>query len=193
MAELGKEFWLLTKNLNKCRERWYITVANIRWCVTSREQHLPMLKNSSWYQALMSVQADSQGRSSSPDLVTVFCCSFSDVWICTVPKVYGIIQLGLPWAREIMLVSTISFWNWHFYCSLDAKPLAKKELSWWCVVTLFRDSHHTHVPMMIVCRFLSVMVSADSIFPQNWLLLNIALVNWFAGMFGARNSDHTRE
>jgi len=49
-----------------------------------------MLKNSSWYQALMSVQADSQGRSSSPDLVTVFCCSFSDVWICTVPKVYGI-------------------------------------------------------------------------------------------------------
>jgi len=47
--------------------------------------------------------------------------------------------------------------------------------------------------MMIVCRFLSVMVSADSIFPQNWLLLNIALVNWFAGMFGARNSDHTRE
>lgn len=125
-----------------------------------------MLKNSTWYEALMSVQADSQCRSSSPYLVTVFCCSFLDVWIYIVPAVYDIIQLGLPWAREIMLVSTVSFWNWHFYCSLDTKPLAKKELSWWCVLSLFRDAHHIHVPVMIVCHFLSEMVPADSIYSK---------------------------
>lgn len=32
-----------------------------------------------------------------------------------------------------------------------------------------------------------VMVSADSIFTQNSRLLSIALVNWFAGIFGASN------
>lgn len=157
--------------------------------MTSRWQDFSMLKNSTWYQALMSVQADSQCRSSSPALVMVFCCSSLDVWRCIAPAVYDVIQLGLPWARKIMLISTVSFWNWHFYCSLDTKPLAKKELSWWYVGSPFRDAHHAHVPVMLVM----VMVSADSIFTQNSRLLSIALVNWFAGIFGASNSNHIGE
>lgn len=38
---------------------------------------------------------------------------------------------------------------------------------------------------MVVCNFLSVMACADSVFTQNWLLVNISLVNWFAGILGA--------
>lgn len=37
------------------------------------------------------------------------------------------------------------------------------------------------------------MVSADFIFTHNRLLLSIALVNWFASIFGASNSNHTGE
>lgn len=46
---------------------------------------------------------------------------------------------------------------------------------------------------MMVCHFLSVMVSVDSIFTQNWPLLSIILVNWFAGIYGASSSNHFGE
>lgn len=83
----------------------------------------------------MSVQADFQCRSSNPALVPVPRCSFLQVWKYIIPAVSGIIHLGLPWSREVIL-STVLFWNWHFYFSLDTKPLAKRGLSWWCFVCL---------------------------------------------------------
>lgn len=156
MLSRGKELWSLSKNLNKSSSMLLLPLLGDVWLAGS-SIYLCWRTDLGIKLWLMSVQADFQCRRSIPDLVIMFCCSFFGIWIYIVPAVYGIIQLGLPWAKEVMLTSPASFWNWHFHCSLDTRPLAKtnKQKPWADhELSIFLGMHITYVPVIIVFHFL---------------------------------------